>query len=203
MYVPAQFRPVSGSEIREFMSNGRFGILVTAENGLPVATHIPFEAIFGKDDEMVLEGHLSAANPQAGKLTGTGLAIFSGPDAYISSSWYDHPNVPTWNYIAVHAYGNIEELRGAELYDMMERQLSKHEKSSEKPVTMQSLPADYLNSHLKGIRCFRMRCTKIEAAFKLSQNRSDKDHAAIIEELMKGTTAEQEIALQMKKMRGS
>jgi len=112
------------------------------------------------------------------------LAIFSGPHSYISSSWYDHENVPTWNYIAVHVYGKISIIEGDEMLFALKKLVDKYEATSENPVKIENLSEETMKQ-TKGFVAFEIEITAIQAVNKLSQNRDDKNHAAIITELKK------------------
>jgi len=184
MYVPKHFLPLSEGEAESIIENNSFGILVTNGNTYPADTHIPMELIKKSDGSRYLQGHMSAVNPQSNNLNGRHvLAIFQGPHSYVSSSWYDHVNVPTWNYIAAHAYGQIRILKDEELKQMMQTQLEKYEQKSELPVSFATMPRDFLDSHLKGIVAFEIKIERIECSIKLSQNRHDKDYENIINKL--------------------
>jgi transcriptional regulator len=104
MYVPKIYRNDDISEIIAFIRHNGFAQVVSTVNGKPFVTHLPvmYEV---RNDEHYLHAHMARANPQWKEFTDPLLIIFTGPHTYISSSWYDHVNVPTWNYIAVHAYG--------------------------------------------------------------------------------------------------
>src|SRR4051812_15778197 len=118
MYVPKQFKNNEPAQIKDFIRKNGFAILVSQCEGKIVATHLPLEL---NEDGEKLSGHISRANPQWKNFDqGTEvLAIFNGPHAYISSSWYNHENVPTWNYIAVQVYGKIAIIEGEELVRSM------------------------------------------------------------------------------------
>ena len=109
MYIPAIYKNENQEEIEQFIHENGFAILVNQTHDKPWATHIPLELDHDNDGNTILVGHISKENPQGESFkTNTDvLAIFTGPHAYISSSWYDHENVPTWNYTAVHVYGNV------------------------------------------------------------------------------------------------
>jgi transcriptional regulator len=182
MYTPKYFRNDDQEAIKEFVRQNGFGILVSAANGNLLATHIPLEL---SADGTKLSGHISKGNPQGKDLIATSevLVIFNGPHTYISSSWYDHANVPTWNYIAVHVYGTVRLVEGEELFDSMEQLMSKYEKHSADPVTVEKLTPSYMRQAMNGVTGFEISITKIEATYKLSQNRDHKNYTNIIQEL--------------------
>ncbi len=111
------------------------------------------------------------------------LVIFNGPHAYISSSWYNHLNVPTWNYIAVHVYGTVRMVEGEELFHSLAQLMNKYEKHSADPVTVEKLTPAYMQQAMKGVTGFEITITKTEATHKLSQNRDHESYTNIIHEL--------------------
>jgi transcriptional regulator len=200
MYSPAFAKNNDDAAIKEFIKQNGFGILVSQAEQRLVATHIPL--IFSTDETKLL-GHLSKANPQWNKFNEDSdvLAIFSGPHAYISSSWYDHVNVPTWNYIAVHVYGKVKIIEGNELYQSLKHLVDKYETISNNPVSVEKMPAEYVSKSMKGLVGFEIMISSIEATYKLSQNRDKKNHQNIIDELSKATDhGSHMIAQEMKKI---
>ena len=125
MYTPKQFQEKDREVMLQLIQQQSFALLVTTNTeGVPIATHIPIELQTSPDGVTHLIGHVGKANPQA-KLFGTNqqaLAVFSGPHAYISSSWYDHINVPTWNYVSVHVYGRTRVLTEEETLELLRNQ---------------------------------------------------------------------------------
>ncbi len=101
---------------------------------------------------------------------------------YISSSWYDHPNAPTWNYVSVQITGRLRVVNETEAWESVRRLVDKYEKGSENPVSLDKLPAS-VQADMKGLVAFEIQIEKWEAAYKLSQNRDDKNFHAIIEKL--------------------
>lgn len=162
---------------------GLVSLVTTTPHGL-VATQAP--VLFDADaDHGVLRGHIARANSQW-KDTPAGteaLAIFTGPNAYISPNWYaakrEHGKVvPTWNYIAIHAYGEIHFSEDRDkLLDIVTRLTEAHESSLEHPWKVGDAPADYIEAMLKAIIAFEVKITRIESSWKLSQNRSEADRA--------------------------
>jgi transcriptional regulator len=198
MYTPRQFENNNRSEILDFVQANSFGTIVTS-GPKTLATHIPLEI---DPSGKFLSGHISAANPQAKELTDGSevLCIFVGPHAYISSSWYNHQNVPTWNYIAVHIYGRVKLTSGAETVEALKVMLEKYEAGSEKPVLMDDLSEEYLSKTIRGIVAFQIEISTIKASYKLSQNRDKTNHARIVDQLEKrGNHNDNAIAFEMKK----
>ncbi len=187
MYIPRDYKNDNIDEIKNFILQNSFGILVINADEKITATHIPLELYKNEAGEDVLCGHISKANPQWKNFENTKevLAIFSGPHTYISSSWYDHENVPTWNYVAAHVYGTIHIMNDEQVLNALKRLVNKYEKASEKPVDVEKMTPGYVEKEMKGLVGFEIKITKIEAAYKLSQNRDKKNHDAIISELEK------------------
>jgi transcriptional regulator len=138
----------------------------------------------------VLYGHIARANPQWQTPPVTdALAIFTGPDAYITPSWYaakatDGKVVPTWNYVTVHAYGAIEFLDdAASVLDIVTRLTQRHEQQRPAPWAVDEAPADYIAAQLRGIIGIRMALTRIDAKAKMSQNRSPEDRERMAADL--------------------
>ena len=200
MYVPKQFRNNDASTINDFIRHHGFGILVSESDNRIVATHIPLEL---SEDETKLRGHIARANPQWKNFQNNSevMIIFPGPHAYVSSSWYDHENVPTWNYIAVHVYGKIKIIEGDELYSALKQLVDKYEKASEYPVSVEKMSPQYVRQSIKGLVGFEIEITSIEAAYKLSQNRDRKNYINIINELEKrGDHDSKLVAAEIKKI---
>lgn len=198
MYKPKYAKKDDRASIMEFIKQNSFGIIVSHWSGKLLATHIPLEL----QNDSKLFGHISRANPQWKNFEKGGevLAIFTGPHAYISSSWYDHENVPTWNYIAAHVYGTIRIIEGVELLDSLKRLVNKHETGSQNPVSVEKMSTDYIQLSLKGIVGFEISISSVEASYKMSQNRDKKNQLAIIEGLEKRNDASSlSVAAEMKK----
>ena len=198
MFTPKLYQKNDPAFIQDFIRKNGFGILISQAEGKIWATHIP---IMLSADGTKLSGHISKANKQW-KDFGSGsevLAIFSGPHTYVSSSWYDHQNVPTWNYQAVHVYGTVRIIEGDELYESLAHLVDKYEQASENPVSMETMTAEYVRREMKGVVGFEVAITKIESISKLSQNRDDKNHERIVKALEKrGDVGSKEIAELMK-----
>ena len=187
MYIPADFLQSDINEIEQFLHDNSFGTIVsTNELHLPIASHLPF-LIERKGEDFILEGHIAKANQQSDLLKKgkNVLLIFQGPNAYVSSAVYDHPNVPTWNYQSVHIYGSVEPMNGEELRTHLGKMVHHHEHKREQPLDYDSLPKEMLIDYSKDILGFRIKSYKLEAAYKLSQNRNDADHQHIIDDLSK------------------
>jgi transcriptional regulator len=131
-----------------------------------------------------LRGHISKENPQWTAFVSDNkvLAVFTGPHSYISSSWYDHENVPTWNYTAVHIYGTITILEGDEVIDSLTNLVDKYEQTSKCPVRVANLSKKTM-IQTRGIVAFEIKIEEIQATNKMSQSRDSKNYENIITEL--------------------
>ena len=201
MFIPDIYKNKNQEAITSFLKENSFGILINQTNGKLWATHIPLELGTNKEGKTILEGHISKENPQWKGFAENDqiLAIFSGPHSYISPSWYDHENVPTWNYIAVHVYGKIKIIEGDAVIQSLKRLVDKYEQNSENPVRIEDLSKKTMMQS-RGIVAFEIEIEEIQAQQKMSQNRDDKNYQNIISELEK-TNKNQSIAVanEMKK----
>jgi transcriptional regulator len=190
MYIPPAFRRDDPEELVAFMRAHSFVTLVSCVDGAPLASHIPVVVRFD-DGQVTLTGHLAKANPHW-KAFGAGesMAIFTGPHAYISPSLYEsRDNVPTWNYIAVHAYGTPRAIMlpgGREELVEVITELITDTDSAYLPQWGE-LSDTYRDGKLKGIVGFEMPVTRLEGKYKLSQNRSTGEQANVAQALLKST----------------
>ena len=185
MYIPKYFEITDDKIIEQFIKENGLATIITKGSDYPVGTHIPIELEINEKGEKVLWGHISKANPHGKefKTFPNVLVIFlSNVNHYISSSWYGHPNAPTYNYLSVHVYGKLKILEGEMLWESVRRLTNKYEKNSANPVSLDTLPAS-VQKQMNGIVGFEISIDKMEAAFKLSQNRNDEDFKNIINEL--------------------
>jgi len=184
MYVPKYFKVQDIEEIKDFINKYSFGTIVSTHQGKPIATHLPLE-LNQKDGAHYISGHMAYGNPQW-KTFESGqddvLVIYQGPHAYISSSWYHHENVSTWNYQAVHVYGTPKIIDEQELEQDLIKLMEKYEKHRENPVLWKTL-SPQTKKQIKGIVGFKIKIKEIQAAYKLSQNRNEEDYHHIIKKL--------------------
>ncbi|HUI89933.1 MAG TPA: FMN-binding negative transcriptional regulator [Anaerolineales bacterium] len=203
MYVSHFYREEDLNKIADFLREHGFATLVLAENNIPVASHLLVDFQTDSDGTWLFSGHMARANPLWQKFDSKRevLLIFGGPNSYISPTWYNHLNVPTWNYIAVHLYGFPRLIDGGdELRDILSRLIQRYETNSS--YRMETLPPDFAESQMQGAVGFQIKVTRLEANFKLSQNRDDEDHAHIIQHLKeRGDEQSVAIAEQMRKYR--
>ncbi len=201
MYTPEIYKNENQEEIKKFLQENSFGILINQTNGKLWATHIPLELDTNENGATILSGHISKENPQWNGFIDNDqvLAVFSGPHSYISSSWYDHENVPTWNYIAVHVYGKIKIIEGEAVIESLKKLVDKYEQKSEDPVRIEDL-SQKIMLQSRGIVAFEIEITEIQATRKMSQNRDEKNYQNIISELEKANTNQSvAVANEMKK----
>ena len=192
MYVPRAFAVDDIKILHQQMQASPLPVLVThASQGL-LASHVPMLLNPDEGPCGTLYGHLARANPHWQDLAqGTeALVIFAGEQAYISPTFYpgkaDHGKaVPTWNYLAVHAYGMAEVFDDAErLLALVSRLSDRHEANRPAPWAVSDAPADYVDSMLKAIVGFRLPITRLEGKRKLSQNRHAADQAGVRQGLL-------------------
>lgn len=198
MYIPKLYREEDREEILAFLSQNNFPAFVSFDGEKPLATHTPVEIIEGENGQLTVYGHLSRANPQW-KTFGDGeiLLIFQGAHTYISPRWYNHTNVPTWNYMMIHVYGTIRLVEGGDLLALLSRLVQNHEVNTS--YSLEGLPQDFVQKQMAGIVGFAVDVTRIDAGYKLSQNRSDEDHENIVRELEKrGDVASLSVAAAMR-----
>ena len=185
MYIPQHYKNENLKEVKEFIINNSFGILINSIKGKPWATHIPLELDKDSNGNDILVGHIAKANPQWKYFVEDKevLCIFNGPHTYVSSSWYAKEEVPTWNYIAVHIYGLLKIQDEKAMMTSLHKLVDKYERKSENPISLNNLSKNTLRQ-VKGIIGFEIEIKEIQAAYKLSQGR-EQDHPKIIEELKK------------------
>jgi transcriptional regulator len=184
MYVPATFAVHDEAALYDFVERYGFAILVSQTETGPFASHVPL--LLDRAGPRLL-GHVARANPHWEFLeSGDSLAIFHGPHAYISPTWYvTPPAVSTWNYAAVHIYGKAKLVDAAEFGEIVERLVEQYE-SPESAPQVNALPADLRAKLLAGIIGFELPIERIEGKFKLGQNRSTADQASMLAHLEHG-----------------
>jgi transcriptional regulator len=186
MYVPPAFREDDPAALHAAIREARLANLVTATAEGLVATPLPLFLAAEEGPHGTLYGHLARANPQWRlPATGEALALFMGPDAYVSPSWYPskqehHRVVPTWNYVAIHAQGPAEFFEDpARLLAVVSRLTEEQERPRAMPWAVADAPEDFIRAQLRGIVGLRMPITRIEGKRKMSQNRSAADRAGV------------------------
>jgi transcriptional regulator len=186
MYTPPAFRDDDIESIRATIRAARLANLVTATADGPLATPLPLFLDETEGERGVLYGHVARANPQwQAAPIGDALAVFMGPDAYVTPSWYATKQetgkvVPTWNYIAVHAYGPVEFFQEPErLLAAVTRLTNRHEQARTAPWAVSDAPADFIAAQLRGIVGVRIPVTRFEGKRKMSQNRPEADRIGV------------------------
>lgn len=189
MYIPQHYKNENLKEVKEFIINNSFGILINYLNGKPWATHIPLVLDKDRKGNDILLGHIAKANPQWKYFAEDTevLCIFNGPHTYVSSSWYAEEEVPTWNYVAVHIYGKLKIQDEKALMASLNKLVDKYERKSKNPISLNKLSKNTLRQ-VKGVIGFEIEIKEIQAAYKLSQGR-EQDHPKIMEELEKQDTS--------------
>lgn len=184
MYVPEHFAATDADALIAKLARRFAGILVSVDaEGQPVATHMP---VLWDVEKRIATGHIARANPQWKLGAGRGLIVLSGPEAYVSPSYYpskaEHgKTVPTWNYEAVHLGGAIEWFDDAARLEAVVRDLSAfHENDRAEPWSISDAPRAYIDALLRGIVGVEMRVERVEAKRKLSQNKSLGDFGGVI-----------------------
>jgi transcriptional regulator len=219
MYQPAHGKfevEDAAALLKELCAVSPATLVTHGENGFR-ASILPM--LFDADDgpNGTLRGHLARGNPQwreiealiaaAGGGGGEALAIFDGPDAYVSPAWYEEKRltgkvVPTWNYVTVQAHGTITTVHDPEwLVPHVGRLVARHEAGRPDPWAITDAPEDYVRTQARAIVGLELRITRLEAKVKLSQNRSDADIAGTIEGLSAGTPRQQAVAEAMRRER--
>lgn len=184
MYIPEHFRLRHPEEAAAFMRANPFAILISSTSDGPFATHLPL-FVTGQGEKLLLHGHVAKANPHWRYLEQQPqcMTIFHGPHAYVSPSNYGaRESVPTWNYAAVHVYGNARVfISPEELHEVLDELME----TFEPPYRQQweGLSSKFQQNMLRQIVGFEIAATRIEGKFKLSQNRPREDQANVIASL--------------------
>ena len=202
MYVPPAFQENDTAALHAAIRAAKLATLITATAEGLIGTPLPMILNETEGPHGTLYGHVARANPQW-KLatTGDAMAVFMGPDAYVTPSWYATKRetgkvVPTWNYVAVHAYGPVEFFEDTErLRDVVTRLTHLHEGSRAEPWAVTDAPETFIQSQLRGIVGLRMPITRIDGKRKMSQNRSTEDRAGVVDGLSaSGDAADRAVA---------
>ncbi len=172
MYIPPAFQELDQAKLFDAIERHSFGLLISQLEGELFATHLPLLVDRQAKPSGQLLGHIARANPQWQELNGqTVLAVFSGPHAYITPTWYEAEYVvPTWNYVAVHVYGKCEVIDDdRETAKIVEDYVETYERGRPKPWTIDS-DAPFFEKLVKMVVGFRIKISRIEGKWKLSQN---------------------------------
>lgn len=184
MYVPPAFAETDTAKLQEFMRRHSFALLTSHGVGGLFASHLPllFDAEVGPHGHLL--GHMARANPQWREARGEVMAVFSGPHAYVSPSWYEEGGtVPTWNYVAVHAYGAFHPVEDRDgLLDILRRSVTAYESPRPEPWAFDE-SAPHVEKMLKAIVGFRIEITRLEGKWKLSQNHPEERRRKVVRAL--------------------
>ena len=185
MYVPSHYAEADLPTLFDFIEQHPFGLLVSQHDGIPIATHLPFLLDRNVGDRGVLSAHVARQNPQWREFAGQKvLALFHGPHAYVSPAWYQAENVvPTWNYVAVHAYGRAELVEDrAGVLEIVRRSVAVYEAGMPRPWVLDTSPV-FLDRLLPQIVGFRVAIDRIEGKWKLNQNHPVERRRKVVEAL--------------------
>ena len=194
MYVPPHFSESDLGHLHEVIRHNAFGVVTSLVDGHLMATHLPFLIDPDRGPNGTLLAHMARANPHSKGFDGVteALVVFSGPHGYISPNWYEKgPAVPTWNYVAVHAYG-VPVLRDdpAETRAHLGQLAAIYEAGRDRPWRIEDQPADFIDRLVPRVIAFEIPITRIEGKFKLVQNRSAEDRRRVANALRaEGETA--------------
>ena len=182
MYTPSHFTMADRAPIARLMHDYSFATLVTPAAPGPFISHLPLLLVPGSEPHGTLVGHMARANPHWEHAAGiTSVAVFHGPHAYVSPSWYAEPSkaVPTWNYASVHAHGALEIIDDpVETRGVLDALVQRFEGQREAPWQF-AMPAPQRDALVNAIVAFRLRIRSVEAKFKLSQNRPRGDQVRV------------------------
>ena len=199
MYIPKHYMGKEGKEAISFMQRFNFGTMITSIQNIPIATHLPF-VITQQGEDIIITSHLAKANEHSKHIENCeNLIIFTEPHAYISPSHYEkQENVPTWNYIAIHAYGKARIISDpSEVMQVMESMIEDFEPSYKKQWN--SLSEEYKSKMAKGVVAFEIKVSRLQYKEKLSQNKKESERKSIIQSLSQSeNTQEKTIAEYMK-----
>jgi len=186
MYLPAHFEQHDRAALHGLIREHPLAALVTIGPDGPTADHVPLELDAMAGEHGTLVGHVARANPLWRTAAGTPvLAIFRGPQAYVSPSWYPskasmHKVVPTWNYTVVHAHGVLETVDDAPWLRALVGRLTEHQEAPRPaPWAVDDAPADYVQQMLRAIVGIRIPLTRLVGKWKVSQNRTEADRSGV------------------------
>jgi len=182
LYVPRAYQMKDQDTVLEFIKQNSFGLLISKIEKLN-ATHLPF-LIKRDGNEIYLYSHMAKANPQWEELCGEVLVVFSGPQSYITPSWYVEKEVPTWNYVAAHLYGEFQLVTNEnEVLDILTNTVDHYESDFTDPWSLNEVSQEYVNQLSKRIVGFKIRVTHWEAAWKLHQDYTPETQRGVIDAL--------------------
>ena len=203
MFIPPAFAELDQGKLHDFIRSHSFGLLVSTQKEEPFATHLPFLLEPDKGSHGSLIGHMARANPHWQGLDGQQvLVVFSGPHTYISPSWYEAENVvPTWNYVAVHAYGVIRLIEDPNiLAHILTATVETYERKMPNPWSIDT-DADFFQKLARAVVGFRVEINRLEGKWKLNQNHPEERRQKVAHALEMSTDPDaREIARLMREM---
>lgn len=188
MYVPSHFKEDDTQTLHQYIRDYGFGLLIVADEDGIEANHVPFHLIRGEDSSLgTLQCHLARNNPVWQRLVHGArvLAVFQGPDAYVSPSWYATKAetgrvVPTWNYLAVHAEGSARVIEDAAWLKQHLQQLTdKHESAMDEPWAVDDAPTDFTERLVGAIVGVEIRIEALTGKLKASQNQPERNRSGV------------------------
>jgi transcriptional regulator len=184
MYVPSHFCETDQEKLFDFIEAHSFGLLVSQLEGEAFATHLPLLLERDSGSSAALVGHMARANPHWQTSDSKALAIFSGPHAYISPTWYEAEHVvPTWNYVAVHAYGRLHIIEShADTLQVLRDYVAKYEGPRPSPWPMDESDG-FIDKLARTVVAFRIEIERLEGKWKLNQNRPREQREKVIRAL--------------------
>lgn len=195
MYIPAYFAETNQEKLFDFIEQNSFGLLMSQLNGEPFATHMPLLLDRQAGPHGTLVGHMARTNPHWQTTDRHVLAVFSGPHVYVSPRWYEAENVvPTWNYVAVHAYGAFQLVSDhAETVRIVEQYVERYERNMPQPWSV--APGDaFVDKLASAVVAFRIEISRLEGKFKLNQNQPQERREKVFN-VLKQRTDENSLAI--------
>jgi transcriptional regulator len=191
MYIPKHFEVTDSGAIYALIKDYPLATLITFSKGRINANHIPLNLSISTEPCMKLQGHVSRSNPLLNDIDAEveTLAIFLGPNAYISPSWYATKKesgkvVPTWNYVAVHAYGNLKIVDDTDwLRTQLETLTKQHEANLLEPWSIHDAPTEFTNKLMESIIGIEMRVARLLGKWKVSQNQPVPNKEGVVKGL--------------------
>jgi transcriptional regulator len=201
IYVPAAFKQSEHDVLHALIESFAFATLISPDAEDPTITHLPLLLDRARGANGTLIGHVARGNPQWRKMQERPgiLAIFHGPHAYVSPSWYGvHPSVPTWNYAVVHARGTARLIEDAAALEAIVRRLVETYENSRAVPWRMALPEEYQRGMIGGIVGFEIEIAELTGKFKLSQNRTAADRRKVVDALEAGGAEERQVGALMR-----
>lgn len=186
MYRSAKFKAKDQAEVLDFMNKNPFVTLIGYDGEFPVASQVPVQLSEDQDGRLVLHGHMmkNTDHYEAFLKNPNALALFVGPHTYVSASVYTKPAAAsTWNYMTVHAKGNIRFLDDAGTYEAIKNLTNQYEDPASSPAAFHKMDEAYIQKLLPAIAGFELTVETLDHVFKLSQNHPQVNRDAIVENL--------------------